>query len=53
MVTTDIVANEPQGLALPGMARALVSAGKLGQKAAEEIYRKAQANRTSFMVQLM
>jgi type IV pilus assembly protein PilB len=52
MVTTDIVANEPQGLALPGMARALVSAGKLGQKAAEDIYRKAQANRTSFMVQL-
>ena len=52
MATTDIVANEPQGLALPGMARALVSAGKLGQKAAEEIYRKAQANRTSFMAQL-
>ena len=52
MVTTDIVANEPQGLALPGMARALVSAGKLGQKAAEEIYRKAQTNRTSFMAQL-
>ena len=51
-MTTDIVANEPQGLALPGMARALVIAGKLGQKAAEEIYRKAQANRTSFMVQL-
>jgi type IV pilus assembly protein PilB len=37
---------------LPGLARALVSAGKLGQKAAEDIYRKAQANRTSFIAEL-
>jgi type IV pilus assembly protein PilB len=39
-------------LALPGLGRALVSAGKLGQKSAEEIYRKAQANRTSFIAEL-
>jgi type IV pilus assembly protein PilB len=37
---------------LPGLARALVSAGKLGQKSAEDIYRKAQANRTSFIAEL-
>ena len=34
------------------MARALVSAGKLAQKSAEEIYRRAQTNRTSFMAEL-
>ncbi len=39
-------------VALPGLGRALVSAGKLGQKAAEEIYRKAQSNRTSFIAEL-
>src|SRR3954462_7205856 len=44
--------TEASALALPGLGRALVSAGKLGQKAAEEIYRKAQANRTSFIAEL-
>ncbi|MGE4241975.1 type IV-A pilus assembly ATPase PilB [Ramlibacter sp.] len=39
-------------VALPGLARALVSAGKLGQKSAEEIYKKAQAGRTSFLAEL-
>ena len=39
-------------MALPGLARALISAGKLGQKSAEEISRKAQANRTSFIAEL-
>jgi type IV pilus assembly protein PilB len=39
-------------VALPGLGRALVSAGKLGQKAAEEIYRKAKTNRTSFIAEL-
>jgi type IV pilus assembly protein PilB len=37
---------------LPGLARALISAGKLGQKSAEEISRKAQANRNSFIAEL-
>ncbi|GAC1389429.1 MAG: type IV-A pilus assembly ATPase PilB [Variovorax sp.] len=37
---------------MPGLARALVSAGKLGQKAAEDIYRKAQSNRTRFIAEL-
>jgi type IV pilus assembly protein PilB len=39
-------------VALPGLGRALVSAGKLGQKAAEDIYRKAKSNRTSFIAEL-
>jgi type IV pilus assembly protein PilB len=39
-------------VALPGLGRALVSAGKLGQKAADDIYKKAQANRTSFIGEL-
>jgi type IV pilus assembly protein PilB len=39
-------------MALPGLARALISAGKLGQKSAEDISRKAQANRTSFIAEL-
>ncbi len=40
-------------VALPGLGRVLISAGKLGQKSAEDIYRKAQANRTSFIAELM
>ena len=39
-------------VALPGLARALVTAGKLGQKAAEDLYRKAQSNRSSFIAEL-
>jgi type IV pilus assembly protein PilB len=40
-------------MALPGLARALISAGKLGQKSAEDISRKAQGNRTSFIAELV
>ena len=39
-------------MALPGLGRALVSAGKLDQKAAEDLYRKAQSGRTSFIAEL-
>ena len=39
-------------MALPGLGRALVAAGKLGQKAAEELYKKAQSSRTSFIAEL-
>ncbi len=39
-------------MALPGLGRALVSAGKLGQKAAEDLYKKAQSSRTSFIAEL-
>ena len=37
---------------LPGLGRTLVMAGKLEQKFAEDIYRKAQNNRTSFIAEL-
>ena len=39
-------------VALPGLGRALVMAGKLPQKAAEDIFRKALAGRTSFIAEL-
>jgi type IV pilus assembly protein PilB len=39
-------------MALPGLARALITAGKLGQKSAEDISKKAQVNRTSFLAEL-
>jgi len=39
-------------MALPGLGRALVSAGKLGQKSAEDLYKKAQSGRTSFIAEL-
>lgn len=39
-------------MALPGLGRALVSAGKLKQKAAEDLYKKAQSARTSFIAEL-
>jgi type IV pilus assembly protein PilB len=45
-------AAEASTVALPGLGRALVSAGKLGQKAADDIYKKAKANRTSFIAEL-
>jgi type IV pilus assembly protein PilB len=52
MAAVDPVVSEPAALALPGLARALISAGKLGQKSAEDLSRKAQANRTSFIAEL-
>ena len=39
-------------MTLPGLGRALVAAGKLGQRAAEDIYSKAQGSRTSFIAEL-
>mgnify|MGYP002078227981 CR=1 FL=1 len=39
-------------MALPGLARALVAAGKLGQRAAEDLYKKAQSSRTSFIAEV-
>jgi type IV pilus assembly protein PilB len=39
-------------MALPGLGRALVAAGKLPQKAAEDLYKKAQSGRTSFIAEL-
>jgi type IV pilus assembly protein PilB len=44
--------GQANAVALPGLGRALVMAGKLQQKAAEEIYKKSQTNRTSFIAEL-
>jgi len=51
-VDTAIPRESTAPLALPGLGRALILAGKLEQRSAEEIYRKAAANRTSFIAEL-
>lgn len=52
MATADITPKDTSAIALPGLGRALMSAGKLTQKAAEEIYQKSRVNRTSFIAEL-
>ncbi len=52
MASVETATRETLPIALPGLGRALVSAGKLGQKSAEDIYRKASTNRTSFIAEL-
>jgi type IV pilus assembly protein PilB len=52
MAAVDSAVSESSTLALPGLARALISAGKLSQKAAEDLYRKAQTSRTNFIAEL-
>jgi len=52
MAAIEPVSKPQVALALPGLGRALVLAGKLGQKAAEDIFRKAQTSRTSFIAEL-
>ena len=52
MAAVDSAITENTSMALPGLGRALVVAGKLGQKAAEDIFRKAQTARTSFIAEL-
>ena len=51
-VDTALPRESTAPLALPGLGRALILAGKLEQKSAEDIYRKAAANRTSFIAEL-
>ena len=55
MVSTETLNRDAAGagIALPGLARALVAAGKLGQKSAEDIYRKAVSNKNSFISELV
>ncbi len=52
MAAVDTVIGAQPVMALPGLGRALVMAGKLGQKAAEDIFKKAQSSRTSFIAEL-
>ncbi|GAB3192680.1 type IV-A pilus assembly ATPase PilB [Hydrogenophaga aquatica] len=44
--------NTVSTMALPGLARALVNAGTLPQKTAEELYAKAQSKKSSFIAEL-
>lgn len=39
-------------IALPGLGRALITAGKINQKAAEDIYKKSQANKSSYIAEI-
>ena len=52
MAVVNSIGNEATSQALPGLGRALVLAGKLGQQAAEEIFGKAKNRRTSFIAEL-
>ena len=52
MAAVDTASKEVSAVALPGLGRALISAGRLTQKAAEDIYKKSQIARTSFISEL-
>ena len=52
MAAVESLTKEAATVALPGLGRALVIAGKLGQKAAEDIFSKAKSGRTSFIAEL-
>ena len=52
MAAVELSPKESSLVALSGLGRALVSAGKLGQKSAEDIYRKALQNKSSFIGEL-
>jgi type IV pilus assembly protein PilB len=52
MAVAEPPSKDISAVALPGLARALVTAGKLGQKAAEDIYRKALTGKTNFISEL-
>ncbi len=52
MAAAEPLAKESLQIALPGLARALISAGKLVAKTAEQIYQKSQSGRTSFIAEL-
>ena len=53
MATVDSPQKAAQPVALPGLARALVSVDKLNQKTAEEIYKKSVSGRSSFIAELI
>ena len=52
MAAVESLTKDASTVALPGLGRALVIAGKLGQKAAEDIFSKAKTGRTSFIAEL-
>lgn len=52
MAAVDNAQREGNVIALPGLGRALMSAGKLSQQAAEDVFRKSRASKTSFIAEL-
>jgi type IV pilus assembly protein PilB len=52
MAAVDSTQRDSASVALPGLGRALISAGKLTPKAAEDIFRKSQTGRSSFIAEL-
>ncbi len=53
MAAVDTPTKDSATVALPGLGRALISAGKLTEKSAEEIYRKSLASRSRFINELI
>ena len=53
MATAELSTRDASPIALPGIGRALVAAGKIGQKPAEDIYKKALAAKRSFVAELV
>jgi type IV pilus assembly protein PilB len=51
--SVDSLLQDSNAIALPGLGRAMVAAGKLGLKAAEDIYGKSISNKTSFISELV
>ena len=52
MATSDTPTAPATSMALPGLGRALIAANKLSPHAAEDLFRRSQANRTSFIAEL-
>jgi type IV pilus assembly protein PilB len=52
MAAAEPLIKESSSIALPGLARALISAGKLPSKTAEDIYQKSLSGRSSFIAEL-
>jgi type IV pilus assembly protein PilB len=53
MASVDDINRELTPIALPGIGRALVAAGKLGQKSAEELFLKAGTKKSSFIAEVV
>ncbi len=53
MAAIDNPRTNAAAVVLPGAGHVLVSAGKITKKAAEDIYKRSQSNRTSFIAELI
>jgi type IV pilus assembly protein PilB len=49
----QISVNDVSALGLPGTARALIAAGKLDLRKAEDVFRKSQVSKSSFIAELI